>query len=364
MSENIQIDILNNKFAKGKYVNFEVIIMRENGYINASNIILQHNKKVQRLIDKGITTDEKKKKFSGWSRGKGNKKYIKFLANKLDVDVENLIIEEESGKIEFLGSYIHPKLIVDFINFVNFEFKYRIQEIVDKYVSQETREIIEKQKNAIKEKKEKIDNLQSIIERLESKIELNNSVVNKKLDKTTKKIKEFKKENKELHKKSHVQLKQIKYACKDRVLSPSNNKHDNIFAIFKKNIDCDDQYIYKNKNGKKVKIINPDYYEYIVIRTKRCNYNNRKKQLKEEYENLELILYLEDIPNANKFYHYSIEKLSEYIDVFSLHFNIDYNYEEDKVIKEFKLAHKDRFDIPNLYDSDIETDSDIESDSD
>lgn len=355
MSGNVEFESIDKHFSKGKYLGIEIIFMKKNNYVNASKIVLQHNKRIDKLIQDGKTPFENKKKFNSWKEQEGVIRYIKYLSNKLNIDAEDFIENPENLPNNLSGSYIHKFLLVDFVGWLSNDMKYDIRKIVDEYNDKQN---LKEKNKLIKEKDDKIDNLQSIIERLESKIESSNKETNKQFEKTNKKIDLFTKENKKLHKKSQSQLKQIKYACKDRVTSPSNNKHDNIFAIFKKNMDIDDKFIYKNKNGKKIKVINPDYYEYIVVRTKRCNYNSRKKQLKEEYENLELILYLEDIPNANKFYHYATEKLSEYMDVFGLHFNIDYNYEEDKVIDKFKLAHKDRYDIPDFYDENSEDEFD------
>ncbi|HSA76144.1 MAG TPA: KilA-N domain-containing protein [Nitrosarchaeum sp.] len=81
------------KYAKGKYGDFEVIIMKENEYVNATKLC------------------GKNKKFNDWSRNKNTKIFINEVSGSTGISVELLFVEVMKGDYFTRGTYVHPLLV-------------------------------------------------------------------------------------------------------------------------------------------------------------------------------------------------------------------------------------------------------------
>ena len=91
---NISFQDIDEKFSYGQYGDFDVIIMRKNGYINATKLCA--------IV---------KKKFKNWLQNKNSTDLINEASNFLGIDKEFLIIKKMNVKNFTRGSYVHPKLI-------------------------------------------------------------------------------------------------------------------------------------------------------------------------------------------------------------------------------------------------------------
>ncbi|AVG46780.1 N domain-containing protein [Acanthamoeba polyphaga mimivirus] len=96
---NISYKEINDKYSWGKYGSFKVIIMKENGYINATKLI-------------HLASD--KKKLNDWTRGKQAEEYITEISEITGLTKNELIIYV-AGSSRYLtqtrGTYMHPLLI-------------------------------------------------------------------------------------------------------------------------------------------------------------------------------------------------------------------------------------------------------------
>lgn len=76
---------MTTEYIEGKYGNYNIIIMSSNGYINATELCLSHNKR-----------------FNTWRYTKKNKRLIKYVSNSL-IKISN--------SNTFNGIYVHPLLL-------------------------------------------------------------------------------------------------------------------------------------------------------------------------------------------------------------------------------------------------------------
>lgn len=89
----------------GKYADFEVLIMKENGYINAT-----------RLCKDGHKT------FQFWLQKQESKDLVAALSKHLGIS--KLIVSTRDQ--EYRGVYVHPSLIVNIINWVSADYAFRL----------------------------------------------------------------------------------------------------------------------------------------------------------------------------------------------------------------------------------------------
>jgi hypothetical protein len=89
----------------GKYADFEVLVMKENGYINAT-----------RLCKDGHKT------FQFWLQKQESKDLVAALSKHLGISKLIVSIKDQ----EYRGVYVHPSLIVNIINWVSADYAFRL----------------------------------------------------------------------------------------------------------------------------------------------------------------------------------------------------------------------------------------------
>jgi hypothetical protein len=121
-------------FGKAKYGEFEVLMIKENGFINATKLCTLAGKN-----------------FTDYARRDWFKELVKFY---------NLLLSERSSKIilqtevikHLRGTYIHPKILPHLLSRLSVEFADKVSDIVNNWVVREYKE-------SIREKDTKIDDL-------------------------------------------------------------------------------------------------------------------------------------------------------------------------------------------------------------
>uniref|UniRef100_A0A6C0CBR9 KilA-N domain-containing protein n=1 Tax=viral metagenome TaxID=1070528 RepID=A0A6C0CBR9_9ZZZZ len=103
-------------FSYSKYGDFSIIIMHENGYINASKLCYECDKQ-----------------FKNWLRNSTSKDLIEeFRANGISADKLMIIIA--GGKnIKTRGTYVHPKLIIHIASWCGANFAARVSEWIEEW---------------------------------------------------------------------------------------------------------------------------------------------------------------------------------------------------------------------------------------
>ena len=111
---HISFKNINNDYHWGKYGDFKVIIMKENGYINATKLIA------------GDCTNNGNKKFNDWSRGKNNKKLMNEISSFVGIPVNLLYNTISTGPNNLRGTYVHPLLMTHIAYWVSPKFSAKV----------------------------------------------------------------------------------------------------------------------------------------------------------------------------------------------------------------------------------------------
>jgi hypothetical protein len=127
--EDIKCSNSKYSFGRGKYGEFEVIIMKENAfnqlncYINATKL----------CADGG-------KRFDHWLENKSGKDMLNYLSSTThNLGDEIKILVKDGACTEVRGTYVHNKLIPHIASWVSCEFAFKVSDIVNEWVVREYR---------------------------------------------------------------------------------------------------------------------------------------------------------------------------------------------------------------------------------
>src|SRR5271154_160826 len=118
---NIIVEDIDEKFAYSKLGDFEVILMKKNGYINATKLCSSAGKKL-----------------THWNENKTSKKFIAVLASVTEIpstDLTVIIFGGNNPKIT--GTYVHPKIIIHIASWCSPEYAIQVSDIVIQFHAKE-----------------------------------------------------------------------------------------------------------------------------------------------------------------------------------------------------------------------------------
>lgn len=148
MAAKLIYEDINDKFGYGEYLGFKVIIMKENGYINVTNML----KNIEE-------TTGKRKDFYDWKRSQQAQELLEAIEEHIAETNNSVsaIFIEKGGKQEFQylqGSYVHPKLIVHIASWASPKIALIVSDIVNGYIIEKYENKIKNQQDFINEKDE------------------------------------------------------------------------------------------------------------------------------------------------------------------------------------------------------------------
>ncbi len=195
-SQDILLEPINNRFAKGKLLNVDIIMLYEIGYINATKLCNDINPK---------------KPFKDWNKNGQKNGFINTVLSNLKNDKNNEIhekvtknvLEEISSSektvtdtinilknnipqcesdliiyvedhIHLRGQYVHPYLIINIAQWCNDDFAFMITKIALDFIHKEA---FEKQQAIIKKEKCKKVSLKKTVQELINKIDAQSSKI-------------------------------------------------------------------------------------------------------------------------------------------------------------------------------------------
>jgi hypothetical protein len=300
---NIIFKEINDDFSYGKYGNFSVILMKKNGYVNAT-----------KLCNSGG------KKLIHWNENKSTGNLLSTLSKITNIPKHKLtIFIKGNNKSKISGIYVHPKLICPIAQWISSEFTFKVSDIVDEYIIKE----------ATAEKNKLIKEKEQIIEQKDDKIDK----LTKKIDKSSKNLKEILKISREMKEQNDEILDNV---CADRVVPTGNSKDIGHFIILNNGIDLDD---YDDDD---------DVYEYTAFRILRNSYNQAYNKHKSEYPKCKIVIDISGSPNSVVLWKRIKNKLGDNITVSGSHFNLNDDYTEKKLIKDVNMIHNDRYNIDGI----------------
>lgn len=310
---NIAFEKINDKFSRGKYGDFDVIIMKENGYINATKLCIHVAE---------ITGS--RKVFRNWSMNTSAKDLIDSAACEAGIPASQLTIVVSSGKNqEIKGTYVHPDLVPHIASWASPEFAIKVSKIVNKYFI----------KKALKEKEKIIKEKNKLIEEKEDKIDMMSRKIDKLLEKNDELLeygKSTKKELKRITRQNKFMIRKLKQISENRVIDTEDENDKSIFAIIKNNVDD----------------VNEDGYQYQVLRLMKGSYATKISSYQLSYPHMEILTVIDCPPNAMMFWRRVKEVLAKgrrkKLDVNGCKFNINDNYSEERLVDKINDLHEER----------------------
>src|SRR5271154_666725 len=224
MPNKISFKDINDDYGWGKYGDFKVIIMNENGYINATKIC--HDAK---------TKNGKRKEFRHWKESTNANLIMEEISIVVGARTDDLLIPITGGQIVVIrGTYAHPDLIPHIVSWASPSFAVRVSKIINKYF---IKKAIKEKEKPIKKKDDKIDKL---IEE--------NKLQTQKIDKMNNRIKRLLKKNDEIYEINEDISTKIDVISNDRVVSTGRERDEHMLVIIKNNDDpeeYDDDILYE-----------------------------------------------------------------------------------------------------------------------
>jgi len=333
--KDIIINKINDKYSRGTYADFSVILMNKNGYINATKL---------------CQLAKENKPFFEWTKTNISKRFYAAASKESGLDRNKLeYVDNVSSDKKLRGTYVHPLLIPHIASWASEDFGMKVSNIVNKYfVSKE----IKKKDEMIRKKDDTIDELKQMLEDFKKES----------LDKLNEMKHESKKTKKEsmakldkMEKKADASDKKITKVLKlnkDMARKINVIAHDRVIHTGRKQ-DINHLILIRNNSKKKTD------YEYTVLRTMKSSVCSAIKKHKESFPKMKEILNIDENPNGIMLWKNIKDRLVKQhkIIVSGMNFDInnkyynnddsdddnsDIEYDEDDLIKDFKKIHKER----------------------
>lgn len=309
---NIMFETINDTYSRGKFGPFEIIMMSENGYVNATKLC-----------------NGAGKEFRQWYRLKKAVSYREYVKNQLKwvLKVTSLTINISNGKCSLRGTYVHPDLIVAIAQWCSNEYAYMVNKLMIEYHS---RQALEEKQAILKENGLLKKDNRSLMAKVDKLLEDNKELlaINKeqlaRLEENAIALDELHDKNDEIHDK-------LTNVCRSRVIDGKSAKM-NILTIVKNNA----KPIKPKKND-------PPYYEYKVFRTARRNLSSLYKTHKEKYPKYEEVFRIDYTPNSVQLWQRFVEKYGHSIDCNGCSFNLE-DVSLKKTLSRIKRVHNSRYD--------------------
>jgi hypothetical protein len=337
---NIIFKDIDDKYAYGKLGNFKVMLMKKNGYINATKL----------CKDATNLCKDAKKDFFHWKENKNAKELITELKSSLGIPRELLILKIMKGDYITRGTYVHPQLIIHIASWCSPKYALQVSNIVIKY---HAKQAIEEKDRLLQKKDDKIDKLSTKINKQSGKIDTllkensnqsgkidtllkENGTQMKKIGKMDNRIKRLVKKNDEIYDQNEEISGKIDVISNDRVVA--GRKNDDHMLIIIKNNDNPDEYD-----------DDEDIYEYNALRVMKKSYKNRLIDHKERHPEMEIIMKINYSPNAMNLWNRVKTKLGRNkIIVSGCKFNLEDKYSENKLIRDIKNIHNERLNVDDI----------------
>jgi hypothetical protein len=276
----VVFESIGNEYYWGDYAGIKVLIMKENGYVNATKMCNDENKSFRYWLK----SQETKDLLDGIERS-GNR-------------ISDLMIKNMVGSNEFRGTYVHLDLVPHIAYWVSVSFAIKVGKIVNEYYLREAKAELQKKDEHIEELKSLIKNLQK-----DTKSVLdNNKCMGIQIFDLIDNVSKLSLENKITHEKLDNVQETLDIVVEDRVVRPEDESTMNTIVIYENEKKSNKFYVFRvQKRGFKValkrylnKYPNAVKFDEIEYNPNAINYYNRfKKEYKNEinayYNSFELI---------------------------------------------------------------------------
>ena len=97
-----QLNSINDDYYWGNYFDLKVIIMKENGYINATRLYKDNNKR-----------------FDNWLRRESSKQLLNEISKKENISKDLILIKNMKGANDTRGTYVHTGLMFSIVSWIS-----------------------------------------------------------------------------------------------------------------------------------------------------------------------------------------------------------------------------------------------------
>jgi KilA-N domain/GIY-YIG catalytic domain len=108
---------INDDYYQIDYFTLKVIKMKKNGYINASRLYKDNNKR-----------------FDNWLRLISSKQLINILSKEKNIPEEEILIKVMNGPNQCRGTYIHPSLMYSAVTNISIDYYFMINDVIFKAI--------------------------------------------------------------------------------------------------------------------------------------------------------------------------------------------------------------------------------------
>ncbi len=328
---DIAFEAINDEYSYGKYSDFTVIMMKKNGYINATEMC------------NNITEQTgSKKPFRHWQQNKSADELIGVVSSSVGIPTDELMIIPKVPN-ELRGTYVHPDLIPHIASWASPKFAVKVSKIVNEYYNKKERL---RHKRELGEKDDKIDELMKKLDKQheESQIQLkkqhdeSQAKINEqteKIDKLLKKnhkisskLSDVKEQNEELLGQNEELLEKVDSIAVDRVVRAPNKKDRHCFVIMKD----------ESEDAERTKT-------YYAIRTKQQSVNAAIKRYQDSHDESKVLLRIQYNPNSINLWDRVKSQLRRNLRIRTNSFGLRNRYTEEELIADINEINDEKFDV-------------------
>jgi hypothetical protein len=305
--KDIAFEDINDEYCYGNYGEFKVIMMKKNGYINAT--------KMCQYISEQTGS---KKKYNHWKENISARELINCVSTLSGIPDSALFIEPDIA-VKLRGTYVHPKLIPHIASWASPEFAVKVADIVNKYINKKE---LEKKERLIKQKDDKIDELMK-------KVDLQTAKIDKLLGKNkriSKKLSVIKEQNQEITQQNEELIDKVDTVAEDRVVKTKASDDRHMFVVMKDS-EADDRE------------------RYYAIRTKKRTMKPTIKRYMNVHPNAEILIEISYNPNSINLWDRIKETLHDKIRFKLNNFGLKKKYTEKELIEDIIDINKEKLEV-------------------
>ena len=324
---NIIYEDINESYAYARLGELDVIMMKKNGYINATKLCHKN-----------------KKEFKNWYQNRASKELIKVAEASAGYPAA-VILKRLQEPHNTRGTYVHPKIIVHVASWCSPNYALMVSDIVTEY---HTKYAIEEKEKLIKKKDDKIDKMGKKIDKLlnkNDKLLEKNDMILKKNDMILKKNDMLLKDNEDFRRRDDIMSTKVDHLVdeidikSDNYVVEGNPNTRHILVIIKTN-----ELPKKIKNKKGRTITSIPQFDYIALRVMKKSYKSRINSIKKEFPDMDILLEIKYTLNSMNLWGRIKKELNrKKIAVTGSRFKRLVGYSEKRMIREIQKIHDERF---------------------
>ena len=312
---DIAFEDINDYYCLGHYGEFKVIMMKKNGYINATKMCQDISEQT-----------ESKKEYRKWRENKSVDELLEEISSAGGIPPAELMIIISTGSRDLTiirGTYVHPDMIPHIASWASPKFAVKVSLIVNKYINKKE---LEKKEKLLKKKDDKIDELKEMMQKQSDEMTAKIDELLHKNKKMSKKLTIIKEQNQEITQQNDELLDKVDTITEDRVVRTQTNENDHMFVVMK---DPDES----------------DRNRYYAIRTKKRTIKPTIKRYTELRPNATKLIEITYNPNSINLYDRIKETLNKKLRFKINNFGLKGDYSESQMIKDIEDINDEKYEV-------------------